>query len=160
VIVVDIGCATYEDYPDDESVHKLVARFQPQLLFGFDPDPAQAEGAWTIGETFCVFSRQAAWVHGGTVAFERDPLSLRSKVGSGPPVPCFDLPAWLAAFPAIPIVLKLDAEGAEYALLERIITRGLDSRVSLVLVEWHERDGWEERRDEILSDIACPVEEW
>ncbi|MBX3117845.1 MAG: FkbM family methyltransferase [Fimbriimonadaceae bacterium] len=39
------------------------------------------------------------------------------------------------------LVVKLDAEGAEYEILERLQYSGLLSRIDLLLLEWHERDG-------------------
>lgn len=152
MIVVDVGC---HPHGGEVSVAPLVDRFHPSLLYGFDPFPELVEGVWPIGMTLGVFSRQAAWLHCGTVAYSTD--GSRSRIGTGLPVACFDFAAWFAALPPTGVILKLDCEGAEYVLLDRLITRGLDERLDLLLVEWHDKPGAE---TQILDRISCPVELW
>jgi len=54
-------------------------------------------------------------------------------------VPSFDLSAWIAqAFePADEVVLKLNVEGAEYAVLEKMIRDGTILRIGRLYVDWH-----------------------
>lgn len=147
MIVVDVGCAPRGD---DVSVEPLIERFQPRVLYGFDP--AEQQARHQIGETEVVISSVAAWTFTGTVAYEE--RGLRSAVGSGPEtVSCFDLSEWLETLPAgEEIVLKIDAEGAEYPLLEKLHERELDARLTLLLVEWH--------GPPLELPFRCPVEEW
>lgn len=141
MIVVDIGCSNREG---EESVRPLIERFKPDLFFGFDPDPNGQE--WTVfSESGCkiVFSRKAAWVRDGEIGFrESGAGGIRSFVGEGSgmkTVPCFDLAAFVAEQPE-PVVLKLDCEGAEYALIPHLIETGSISNVRLLLVEFHDRN--------------------
>jgi FkbM family methyltransferase len=39
------------------------------------------------------------------------------------------------------LVLKVDAEGAEYEIMDRLAGSGLLDSVEIILLEWHERDG-------------------
>lgn len=50
-------------------------------------------------------------------------------------VPCVDI---LNIIPSVPFCLKLDAEGAEYDILERLILSGKAELVDRLYVEWHD----------------------
>lgn len=54
-------------------------------------------------------------------------------------VPALDFSRFLArtSRPGDFVVLKLDIEGAEYDVLERLVRDGILSRVSLLFIEWH-----------------------
>ncbi len=164
MICVDVGC---HDHPAHEgqsqdSIGRLIERFQPRVVWGFDPHPGVPVGSTMRGGARVVRERKAAWTHDGTVAFEQsEGLPLRSHVGgSGTQVPCFDLAEFLIAqLPQGHIVVKLDCEGAEYPLLSRIIDQDVDEFLTLVLVEWHEPRRWQARR-RLERALRCPVEPW
>lgn len=171
-IVVDVGCMRQGP---EESVEKLAARFAPALLFGFDPFPELEEGLECIGETLVVRRRLAAWVWDGITDYAVDGISSSAHpafmVKPRVTVECFDLSGWLRTLPPAGIVLKLDAEGAEFPLLTDVHQSGLDERLALVLVEWHGAGGsgfpiggggsWQELdREQLLARLRCPVEDW
>lgn len=166
-VVVDIGCHNHPRHEgrSQDSVARLIARFRPHQLFGFDPHPDMPELAgWGSGMTTILVERKAAWTHDGLIGYTaREDLPLRSKVGGGEGtlVPCFDLSAWLAGRR---VVLKIDAEGAEYELLEHLHATGRDWNVERLLVEWHSPPqgppDWEARRDRLIDVLRCPVEVW
>jgi len=63
------------------------------------------------------------------------------------------------------LVLKLDVEGAEYDILEKMFAEGTITRVRRLFIEWH----WfkvgipQERHDRLVERLArerIPVEEW
>ena len=62
------------------------------------------------------------------------------------------------------IILKLDVEGAEYEILEKLLESGLMSRVSKLYAEWH----WnkmglsQERHKAIYNRVKehCPIQDW
>lgn len=155
MIVVDLGCKTIDQ---EESMLKLIARFQPELYYGFDPHPMLQEGVtvegvddW-VGATVAVTRRLAAWTHDGFMPFVHDGTRSKLVLADGDEqVRCFDLVGWLVTLPPVPIVLKLDVEGAEYPLLRDLALRYGDRRLERVLVEWHS--------DERV-ELGCPVEEW
>lgn len=161
MIVVDLGCATYPGFPDDESTRRLIERFAPDVYFGFDPHPSVVAREWQEGRTRASVERKAAWVSGGRVGYVTKPAvlnELRSHVnaaGGEETVECFDLVSFLgvvAPWASGELVLKLDVEGAEYVLLPYLVERGADALLTRILVEWH--------GDPLDLPLACPVEEW
>lgn len=161
MIVIDVGCATYSGHPEDESIARLVERFGPRTLYGFDPHPSLEEGRWMSGQTTVITRRAAAADHTGRIGFVTTPAvlnELRSYTRTGNDVDCFDLAAFIWGLPDDDLVLKLDCEGAEYPLLEHLIMHDTDLRLELVLVEWH--GDFLGRRTLIESRMRCPIEEW
>lgn len=157
MIIVDVGCHRHEA---EESVEKLVSRFAPELLLGFDPHPQLLEGLMWLGDTLVVRRRAAAWTWDGVVRFRVD--GTRSAVVSrtmdregNDYVACFDLSSLILSLP-MPIVLKLDAEGAEYPLFSHLHRTDADARLERVLVEWHPASPHARR----VPTLRCPVEEW
>jgi FkbM family methyltransferase len=173
VIVVDLGCFPHRD---EISIEPLIERFHPAVLYGFDPWPALVEGETVVGETRVVLRREAAWIGDGEVEFARvrglrgwDSTVMRDKnekrewTGAGDivRVPCFDFSAWLRELPPPPIV-KLDVEGAEFPILEKLVADGTDVLVAELLVEWHDdkMPEYSERRTALVEALRCPVAPW
>ncbi|HUG67816.1 MAG TPA: FkbM family methyltransferase [Pirellulaceae bacterium] len=133
----------------------------------FEPNPAcqirQRLSGWPIPVQI---HETAAWVRDGTIAFRqqnhrvarnRSPADGRSDIdgwgsclvelGSSHPalelaieVPCEDVARMLESYSAEDfIVVKMDVEGAEFAILRHLIQRGVIGRISRLYVEWHER---------------------
>lgn len=168
VIVVDVGC---HPQPPEESVYKLARRFAPDILFGFDPFPDLREGIEVWSDVLIVRRRLAAATHDGHVLFSVDGIestSTPSIMTQKPePVPCFDFAPWLRTLPPGELVVKFDAEGVEYPILDRLHMSGLDERISLLLVEFHDEvetlPGWPAGapgKVELLGRLRCPVEVW
>ncbi len=172
MIVVDIGCATQKEgrlSTPEESVVKLCQRFKPEILFGFDPEPAMDAGISHHLGTVIVRSSLAAWIYPGVVPFKYG--GIRSAVvraeDMDTAIKCFHLSEWLLTLPITEeeVVLKLDCEGAEYPLLRDIHNRHIDRLLSLVLVEWHnghDPDGFYYGNEWNSKPVRlqCPVEEW
>lgn len=164
MIVIDVGCARYGG---DYSIERLIEMYYPDMLYGFDP-------AWPEDEPNVIHSlfhptttfveRVAAWTYDGEVRFMID--GLNGQVGDAehwPLVPCIDLAEFVRRLPSDQdIVLKIDAEGAEYDLLRHLITKGVDSMLKLAIVEWHTKgiEKPEKRRRMIEEVIACELQEW
>jgi FkbM family methyltransferase len=154
-VVIDLGCHTHPGFPEDESVHALIDRFQPGVLFGFDPHPDLEIGPTVIGDTEVTLSRSAAWTYDGLIDYDPSPQRpLAASVGAGPlKVACFDL----ARFVKPGDIVKMDVEGAEYPLIRHLIETGADKKLERLLVEWHQPTTG---RAYLLSLLSCPVEEW
>jgi len=158
-VVVDVGCHAHPEHQgqSQDSVTLLVERFRPTRLIGFDP---QLPGliATRIHSTRVMLYPVAAWTHDGEVDYDPSPATpLSASVGVGlATVACVNLAAWIPN----DTVLKIDAQGSEYPLLEHLLDADAMERVTRLLVEWHPVDGWEARRDRILERLTCPVEEW
>jgi len=147
VIVIDLGCHTHGDA---DSIHTLIARFGPRLLYGFDPHPQNLERVITIGTTTVVTARRAAWVTDGPLTFTID--GSRTRIGGNHQAEAFDLVRWLRTLPRVPTIMKLDVEGAEHEILRHLRANSVDELLDLILVEWH--------GPPTKLVYACPVEEW
>lgn len=164
-IVLDIGCARYGG---DYSIERLVEEFQPERLYGFDPNLHSNLYRYVLDDTDVVLRRLAAWTRGGTVGYCEPGLRGHlSENGAGEQVPCFDLAAQIEHLPAdAELILKIDAEGAEYELLEHLIAHGADKWLTLAWVEWHASSNQAEarrrakRRKAIEREIFCELVEW
>ncbi len=156
-IVIDVGCARYGG---DYSIERLIEAFDPDILYGFDP-------AWTTTMIEVdpgmkvIISNAAAWIYDGEVRFLADGLS--GKVGDHahwPLVGCIDLARFIRQFPdGDEVILKMDCEGSEYPLLDHLIAKGVDERLSLLWIEWHTFGAPKARRS-LERRLRCPVEEW
>lgn len=161
MIAVDVGCARYGG---DFSIERLIQEFKPERLYGFDPG---YHGPREYEHEGCqvTISKSACWTYDGRVAFQVAGLSGRIA-DSGPTVPCRDLAAFLRALPdEQEIALKIDAEGAEYQLLEHLIEQRVDTRLKLAWVEWHPPGARvnsqpDPRREAIEAKIGCEMHQW
>ncbi len=168
--VIDLGSETH-GY--EESLFTLIERFKPQRVFAFDPlgptDMASVRGVEIIR------SASAAWTFDGELEFGigaqelMNATALKEKRFSGEwqqviTVSCFDFSQFLTRF-AEPVVVKMDIEGAEYDILDKMIADGTDRKVSFLMVEWHDHKcgdepAYRDRRLDILDRLACPSESW
>lgn len=154
MIVVDLGCVDYfapePGFPDDLSIGPLIERFQPEVLYGFDPLLEEADVDIRAG-TLVLLEPKAAWTYDGFVGIR--PRGMSTNVFETPvgTTPCFDLARFIRGLPEDEIVVKFDVEGAEYPLLQHLHRTGADERIALILMEWH---------DEARISVRCPIEEW
>lgn len=154
---MDVGCCKTAD---EDPIPRLVKRFHPDRLIGFDPYPLLAEREYELDGTTVFTNQAAAWLYDGEVMYTE--AGSGSHIGEGPHlVECFDFAAWLARVLEDPldVVVKFDCEGSEYALLRALRARNLDARLKLILVEWHPGPDWDTRY-ELAESLRCPVEEW
>ena len=172
-IVVDLGCYPHRD---EISIEPLIDRFAPDVLYGFDPWPALVEGESQHAGTRVVLERKAAWIEDGQIEFARvrglrgwDSTVMRQKNSHDEwaredaiiRVPCFDFSEWLRGLPEPPTV-KVDVEGAEFPILQKLVDDGTDVLVAELLVEWHEdkMPEYAGKRAELSSALRCPVSPW
>ena len=162
-VVVDLGCAVQQG---EESLVALTERFHPDTVYGFDP--LLSADRYSLNGSAVIVSSLAAWIADGTVRMSRGnhidatalPQSARWNERTAREVPCFDFSRWLERHG--PAIVKMDIEGAEFPVLERMIQAGTDRLVELLLIEWHDRFfvGYESRPAELTATLACPVELW
>lgn len=163
--VVDLGCADHSNGTVQTSPERLVERFRPDAYVGFDPypgaptlRPAGFTGGFTVTEA-------AAWTKTGTLPLLLDGTSTR-LADTGVQVRTINLLAVLRRLlDESEVVVRMDVEGAELPLLEAIHRQHLDTRLQLVLVEWHNHLAWwtaehARRRVRIETLFRCPLEEW
>jgi hypothetical protein len=149
VIVVDLGCANHDNIVP--SLERLVEMFQPEFIFGFDPSPRLDANVKEVAGVPCQLEQKAAWLWDGEVGYHDD--NTGSHIGGARGVPCLDFSKWLLAL-GERVTVKMDIEGAEWALLTQLKVTGADSLIDKMLVEWHKP----------LFDnefgFSCPVETW
>jgi hypothetical protein len=181
-IVVDVGCAKYGG---DESIPYLVEEYQPDVLLGFDGSASLYDepNLERIGNALVIRFRIATWTFDGVIPWKGKGLGghVAEKGAGADRVQCVDLATVLGALAdrGDDVILKMDAEGAEYVLLPHLTARGVDSRLERMVVEWHcadcgiggngrhrdtctgDHEAWTARRKAIEDAIACPnVAEW
>ena len=135
-----------------------------------------SKGRPELDGTRIVLERKAAWVEDGELEFARvpglrgwDSTVMRAKNAKGEwgacaeviLVPCFDFSSWLRALHE-PTIVKLDVEGAEFPILEKLAADGTDALVAELLVEWHDdrMPGHAGRKETLLAALRCPVTPW
>ena len=194
-IAIDIGCARYGgDFSIERLIEEFkpdkVYGFDPsqgQDEYPWGPhDPAGPTGPAKATSIF--IEKKAAWTFDGWIGFHVAGLS--GKITEGAPgVQCFDLARFITEIyadntvqpiapdpsltpeqyktgPILPeIILKVDAEGAEYELFEHLIETGAAHMLSLVWVEWHPPGAKvnsrpDKRRESIESLLSCEVHQW
>jgi hypothetical protein len=180
-VVIDVGCA---DHGGDRSIVPLIEHYHPGLLMGFDP---QLGDDWlpqeTIGMTEVIRVQAAAWVEDAWLEMTGGGLGARMvPIEQGhSDVRAFDIAKIIPMF-AGRIVLKLDAESAEWLIVPHLVEQDLDLRLDRILVEWHcvkcgngawshspphphgtVCDGAEETEARALAveaTVRCPIERW
>lgn len=148
VVVIDIGCAKYGG---DYSVERLIEEFHPDILYGFDPNE-QDRTTEHYGVKIIIY-RAGVWVADGETDYVNPGLGGFIRSGKGTPqVNAETMVRGIAEqHPDHDIVLKIDAEGSEYGILEHLIATGADKLVSFAWIEWHAPDrqpyrSWVEER--------------
>lgn len=92
------------------------------------------------------FHNKAVFTHTGDITFYQRPddaplgstvmeAKIQNSESYAKKVECVDI---LVAIPDKPFCLKLDAEGAEYDILERLIESGKHELVDRLYIEWHD----------------------
>jgi hypothetical protein len=175
VIVIDVGCMTYGG---DNSVDYLLAEYHPRELFGFDP--ALDADSDTVTDWGCPVElrKAAAWTYDGTIGFNVRGLGGHVDPDSRAVFAAVDLARFIHDLTYDKIILKMDAEGAEYTVLPHLIEQGADLKLELALIEWHceacglggngrhrdgcsfDRESWWERRRSVELAMRCPCGEW
>jgi FkbM family methyltransferase len=92
------------------------------------------------------FIPHAVYTHNGGITYHQRPddnplgstimeAKIQTDEATIKNIPCVDI---LDIVPDEPYCLKVDAEGAEYDILERLITKGKPNNVDRLYVEWHD----------------------
>ncbi len=178
-VVVDLGSA---QHGDDSSIEALVEEYAPDVLYGLDPQCE--ERTYDLGGTLVMERPWAAWTYHGEVGWKDG--ATRGQVdlnGARTWVPCVDLVEFIAGLrepgQRMSLIVKLDVEGAEYALLPHLIAARSDYLLSELRVEWHceacgqgvgneihpayctvDGDWWRWRKRDLVALLTCPTREW
>lgn len=171
-----IDCGGY----DGCSVIKFLTSYPNFDVVSFEPNPEMHSYYDELPTTLV---KKAAYTYDGTLEFLIDPVDgdgstlVKDKVvdfkgqwaNQDCPemvVPCIDLSKYLREMAKLydTIILKLDIEGAEYDVLEKLLEDGTLYYVNSLLCEfhWHKANIAKERHDHIYANVtaAIPVQEW
>jgi FkbM family methyltransferase len=119
----------------------------------------------------CEHVQAAAWTRDGEIRFYTAEKSIgntvmpnkrgRNKIDKTKTdtVPCVDFSAWLGrnVTPEDLVVCKVDIEGAEYDVLEKVVRDGNLDLIKKLYVEWHNRklEGFDDsRHDRLVEALA------
>lgn len=178
-VVIDIGCCTHEG---DDSVSQLIADYQPSLLYGLDPLLDHAV-TFKRGTTLTMLIPCAAWVDDSDVELgvgagsPLDATVVRDKDDRGEwantqTVRGTDIAKTVLSLkrgwmePGDRLVMKMNAEGAEFPLLDHLIATGAIDAVDVLVISWHDErmsPEYTERRqvlEQKLSVRKITVEPW
>lgn len=149
-IFCDIGCYDGDTVEEFRNWRKLAFPLLTEWnIYAFDPNPIFKEKWETVKDENTVFEQKAAWIEDGEieVAIDSSTEPLGTTVMPGKKkiwdvsekikVPCFDFSEWLKQFRGQFVVVKCDAEGAEFPILERMLEIGTASVPNYLLVEFH-----------------------
>lgn len=157
-VVIDIGCATYGE---SESLSRLAEQWKPDVIYGFDPHHTVTSGLSTVEGVPVVTWRAAAWIRNGDIGFQEAETGSNVDDLHSDRVPCIDLAEFVAGVkqvhPRSKIVLKIDAEGAEYPLLAHLIAADVDQHIHELMIEWHDPDS---PRQHLENTLRCPIGAW
>lgn len=152
-IVVDLGCMTRNG---SNSVEELAKEYAPTIIYGFDPSPELESGLRRVRGVPVVQRRMAAWVSNETRGFVERGSTSTTVTGGGEQVNCFDFSKWIRALkkPGDTLIVKMDIEGDEIPVIERMIKDGTDELLDLLLIEWHGAG------EPLEAQLRCPFKRW
>lgn len=154
-------------------------------IFAFEPNPElepnlEAVKAW-LGERFNYFL-VAAWIRDGEINLYKSDHPMASTVLEGKIEPdgwnpidyssftsvrCIDISTWIDEHFQIgdDVIMKIDVEGAEYQIMQKMIYDGTIFKVRKIICEWHPtlfpHRPWEEH-EMIYDKVArcVQLEDW
>lgn len=154
--VIDVGCAHYGG-PD--STEYILEEYPGRFAIALDPNVASH--CYFHGQTFVARLRVAAWTESRTMRYRNAGLGgfIDDHPVAGVEVETVDLAALVRAF--APVILKIDAEGSEYPLLEHLMAERVDDLVQLAWIEWHKSGpDWAERKAAIKKGWRGDMAVW
>lgn len=115
------------------------------------------------------FKQEAAWLYDGVVHFsEADigstvmPTKNTWNDDTVKKAYCFDFSKWLKQFKGEEIYVKMDIEGAEIPVLEKMLQDGTDTIPTMMMIEWHGGklgQDWRDREN-VVKDKLTKWIEW
>lgn len=114
----------YDPNSDFKDIWTAITKHYPQITF-------HAEAVYTRNGSIDFYKRPAELPLGSTIMKSKIQQTENEKLS----VPCVDI---LDIIPSEPFCLKLDAEGAEYDILERLIEFDKNELVDRLYIEWHD----------------------
>lgn len=147
MIYLDLGCHNGQsiiDFYDGKFDDRLEPKFFKSIAF--DPNPHYKDELDRISNILGTeIIKKAVLDHNGTIEFSLRSNDEKSSVmkekncwadGEIMTVPCIDFAEYLYNL-GEDVVIRMDIEGAEYPVLERLIMTGVIKQVKYLGIEWH-----------------------
>lgn len=114
-------------------------------IYSFEPEPQPEVNTADLPPHELI--KKAVWIEDGEVSFSFDPNKQASHITNiagtdfekSALVPSIDFSKFVANLPPGLIVCSMDIEGAEFAVLRKMIKDGTAQRISVLDVEFHHR---------------------
>ena len=145
-LLIDCGASNGRHIAD---IEKQLGRFDKIIAIEANPELSQTIAANNAGRNIQVIN-QAVWIKDESVRlftgdhYSQSSLNARKNSGNLSSerfirVDAMDFSSWIKAqtLPATEVVCKMDIEGAEFDVLEKMISDKTASLVDTFLIEWH-----------------------
>lgn len=178
-IFVDLGAYNGDSVEQFRNWRKLAFPDREDWdIYAFDPNPTFNENWKIIQDTRTHFYQKAAWIENTVQEFALEqsetPLGstlMRGKTkiwGQGVFIQaeCFDFSEWLKQYKDDYVVVKMDVEGAEFPILDKMIRDGTIQIPDKLLVEFHPNKVIEYTTDDknrlvqLIKDLGVDILEW
>lgn len=179
--MIFIDCGAYHSQATEQFINwgQLIADdMKKSKIYSIEPNP-KLEPYWQIIKDRHIkhvadmqFINKAAWINDDMLEFSETDNDLGASVMPDKAnydktyqVQGFDFSQWLIQFKWEHIIIKMNIEGAEYPILQKMIKDGTDKLVDTIMVEFHSKKmdnhlKWFNIEQEIQANIRCNLKEW
>lgn len=179
MIFIDVGCwhaGATEQFVNWGQL--LTDDLSKSFIYSIEPNPKLKEYWETIRDRHIKhlagmeYIPKAAWVENTTLQLSETDLDLGATVMTEKQgynednlisVEAFDFSTWLRGFVGEQVIIKMNCEGAEYPILEKMIKDGTDRIPESIMVEFHSKkmEGNQiDLENYIKKNIKCKLYEW
>lgn len=151
-IFIDLGAYDGDTVEQFFNWSKLIEHHADSFkIYAFEPNPNVNRGVEKLAErkVNVTFSNKAAWINDGEIEFAVD--SSNTPLGSTVEdskhniwdnnehitVECFDFSEWIKQFKDDYVIVKMDIEGAEFPILEKMLQDKTVKYMDKLLCEFH-----------------------
>lgn len=150
-IFVDVGAYSGDTVEQFFNWGKVIGDPKDFKIYAFEPNPNIYDGIKLLAQQKdnVIFSDMAAWVFDGEIDFAVDDSNtpLGSTLESSKTsiwdnnkhikVKCFDFSEWIKQFEGDYVIVKMDIEGAEFEVLEKMLKDDTVKIIDKLMCEFH-----------------------
>lgn len=178
-VFIDLGCYDGDTIEEFKNWRKLAFPDKEDwIIYAFDPNPKWIDKWETMKDGKTFFNLKAAWIENTEMDFAVDssdtPLGSTLMPGKHKiwdkskkiTVQAFDFSEWVKQFKDDYIVVKMDTEGAEFPILDKMIKDGTITIPDKLLVEFHPNKVIEYTTEfknklvQLIKDLNVDILEW
>lgn len=146
MMFVDVGAYNGDTVEQFFKMGHLIGDPKKFKIYAFEPNPEHQKALreLQIIRPNLTVSDKAAWTNNGTIKFTVDDIGstvMRSKKNWGKgtiiEVECFDFSEWIRKNADDFVIVKMDCEGAEFPILEKLIEDDTIRLIDMLWVEMH-----------------------